>query len=50
MSFYAIVYFVLHPCNELDTGVALLILFLDNGNYYTSKADVFFDTFFKAEA
>ena len=27
MSF---VCFVLHPCNELDTGVALLILFLDN--------------------
>ena len=42
-SFDVSVCFVPHPCNQLNTSLALLILFLDNENDHTRKADVFFD-------
>ena len=37
--------FCSQTCNELNTGVILLIFFVDNGNYYIYRADVFFDVF-----
>ena len=40
--------FCSQPCNESNTGVILLIFFVDNGNYYIYRADVFFVTLFKA--
>ena len=41
-SFFSVC-FVLHPCNQLNTSLALLILFLDNENDHTRKGNVFFD-------